>query len=518
MVEETQVYFTDFLSVRMIGLLLGFHFSICLFGQYDSKNIDLLGHKSYPNYQMSDVWGYSVDSKEYAIATTTHGVSIVDVSEPSNLEEIQFIPGPITKWRDAAIHEGYCYVSNDNGGDGVLIIDLANLGTQDTLIWKYWIDEEVPSEIAHNIWVADGYLYLFGHDVENQGTLIYDLQDPEDPVYVASINERYTHDGFVRNDTLWTADINEGYLTMYDVKDKRQIIKMGEVMTPDLFAHAVWPSDNGQYAYVCEERSGSPLTVYDVSNPGNMVELDRYYSTRSATVIPHNVHYLNGYLYNSYYRDGITICDARNPKELVEVAFFDSCDSLSGDGFDGSWGVYPFLPSGNILLTDIQNGLFVLKPQISAARRKKLVFIDANNRNRLVGIGLSYKNEWKNTDLMGEAIVGQSQEEQYLDINVQLPSTMDTTIMVELLSDFSVDTIYLFLDEISGIKEKVDQYLPYPNPFKSEIKLPGKLPFTLYNGNGVIVKEGIDNNIDCHDLPAGLYILDCKSFISKLFK
>jgi hypothetical protein len=30
--------------------------------------------------------------------------------------------------------------------------------------------------------------------------------------------------------------------------------------------------------------------------------------------------------------------------------------------YQGAWGAYPYLPSGNILVSDMQNGLFVLDP------------------------------------------------------------------------------------------------------------------------------------------------------------
>ena len=32
------------------------------------------------------------------------------------------------------------------------------------------------------------------------------------------------------------------------------------------------------------------------------------------------------------------------------------------DSYRGAWGVYPFLPSGNILVSDMQYGLYVLAP------------------------------------------------------------------------------------------------------------------------------------------------------------
>jgi hypothetical protein len=30
-------------------------------------------------------------------------------------------------------------------------------------------------------------------------------------------------------------------------------------------------------------------------------------------------------------------------------------------GTDGAWGVYPFLPSGTLLVSDIENGMFLLR-------------------------------------------------------------------------------------------------------------------------------------------------------------
>ena len=40
---------------------------------------------------------------------------------------------------------------------------------------------------------------------------------------------------------------------------------------------------------------------------------------------------------------------------MVEVAYYDSYPG-SGWGFDGCWGTYPFLPSGNIISSDINSG------------------------------------------------------------------------------------------------------------------------------------------------------------------
>ena len=93
----------------------------------------------------------------------------------------------------------------------------------------------------------------------------------------------------------------------------------------------------------------------------NMQVIDQIqtYSPES-NVIPHNTHVLGNYLVTSYYCDGVTVVDASDPYNLAEVAYYDTSDSTGGT-FSGAWGAYPWLPSGNILVTDRQEGLHILK-------------------------------------------------------------------------------------------------------------------------------------------------------------
>ena len=49
--------------------------------------------------------------------------------------------------------------------------------------------------------------------------------------------------------------------------------------------------------------------------------------------------------------------------DMTEIAHFDTFPDSNDVGFDGAWSVYPFLPSGNILVSDDVNGLFVLTLQ-----------------------------------------------------------------------------------------------------------------------------------------------------------
>ena len=80
---------------------------------------------------------------------------------------------------------------------------------------------------------------------------------------------------------------------------------------------------------------------------------------------------IGDYLVISYYRDGVIIVDVSDPANMVEVGQFDTSPFSSAPGFQGCWGAYPYLSSGNILATDRQEGLFVLSPNYVEACRVK---------------------------------------------------------------------------------------------------------------------------------------------------
>jgi choice-of-anchor B domain-containing protein len=191
-----------------------------------------------------------------------------------------------------------------------------------------------------------------------------DLSDPKNPVEVGIENSFYVHDGVVKNDTLLSANINNGFLSMWDVSDKSNPLFLGSVTTPNSFTHNVWFSDDLKYAYTTDEVSGAFLTEYNIQDPSDITETDRIRTTTSKDVIPHNTHFINNFIVTSYYRDGVTIHDVSDKGNMVEVARFDTSPAFSGSGFNGCWGVYPWLPSCNIIAADIENGLYILKPAV----------------------------------------------------------------------------------------------------------------------------------------------------------
>ena len=80
------------------------------------------------------------------------------------------------------------------------------------------------------------------------------------------------------------------------------------------------------------------------------------------THIDHSIHNIyirpeTNLVIMSYYIDGTRVLDISDPTNPVEVGYFDTSD-LTGL-FDGNWGTYAYLPSGYIISSDRQNGLFI---------------------------------------------------------------------------------------------------------------------------------------------------------------
>ena len=340
--------------------------SIGLFAQ---KNIQFRSNLQYPGSKASNIWGYTDSAGiEYAIVGLDTGVSIVNVHNPDSVYEVQFVPGPRSIWREMKTWKHYAYVTNETGR-GLLCIDLAGLPSHVDTTW--WTADTIRLATVHTDFVDEnGFLYLNGYNnmahslsTSQRGILIADLNvDPMHPSYVGKFDKQYVHDCFVRNDTLWAAEIYVGGFEVMDIHDKTHLVSIGSHSTPSNFTHNLWLSDNNKTLFTTDERSAAYITSYDVSDLNNITELCRYQSHPGSGNIPHNVYFQNNYAIASYYKDGIVILDVTDPTNMIEMGNFDTSPLPPGDGYGGCWGVYPFFHSGILIASDIEEGLFVLAP------------------------------------------------------------------------------------------------------------------------------------------------------------
>lgn len=365
-------------------------------------NMTLLSQLSY-DANLSDIWGWADPDTgvEYAIVGVNNGVSIVSLEDSENITELFFIPGQNSTWRDIKTYENYAYVTTDQGGttDGLLIIDLSDLPNDITYYNWNPVFPELGNNVlntCHNIYIdtEDGFAYLAGCNLNNGGIIYLDLNNtPYYPEYGGAGVPNYAHDVFTRDNKTYCSEIYDGHMRIYDVTDKSNTFLLGEVQTPLDFTHNIWLSDDSNTAYTTDEKAYAPVASYDIEELDDIELLDEYrpIATIDDPVIPHNVHVWDDYLIISYYTDGGRIVDAYYPDNLIEVGNFDTFLG-AGEGFNGAWGAYPFLPSGNVLLTDIGNGLYLCGVDYMRACYLEGLVTDASNSEALFGVDVNIES------------------------------------------------------------------------------------------------------------------------------
>ncbi len=458
-------------------------------------NISFVSQLDYP-FDLNDVWGYADDQgREYALVGTYRGVSIVNVTDPAKPEELFFIDGPRSTWRDLKTWKKHAYVVHDNTADtamGLLIIDLSNLpDTIDTLTYKG------PLNLlkAHNLYIDEnGYAYVFGSNIGVGGAFILDLANPQSPSHRGKYNQAYLHDGYVRNNLLIGSEIFDGQFSVVDVSDKNAPQLLATHETTFRYTHNAWLSDDGNTVFTTDEKSGAYIEAYDISDIDDITLLDKYRTSRATDVIPHNVHVFNDFLVNSYYTDGVTIVDASHPSRLLETGHYDISE-FSGKGFRGCWGLYPFLPSGIILATNIEGNLVILEPTYVRAAFVEGTVLDSITGKPLKNVSAALVTDDTTytvyTDKSGYYVNGtalsgtyelvfradQCQEKRFRNIDLNNNDTKRLDVIMDCNTFISQNKLFLTLSGESG-----QTVIHYQTPVVKDTYL------NIYNLEGKIMK------------------------------
>jgi choice-of-anchor B domain-containing protein len=336
------------------------------------------------NGTMSNICGIAINNTEYALAGWEHGMSIVNVNNPDSIYEVINIPGITSEWREVKTWGNYAYVTTE-AGPGLQIVNL-NFLPDSAPYHNYNGDGAIANQLQtiHALHIDAGYVYLFGSNINSGNAIICDLADPWNPVYMSQTPGSYIHDGYVRNDTLWAGHIYDGYFATYDCSNKANPVVLNTQATPGTFTHNTWLNDAGNVLFTTDEVNNSFLASYDVSNVNNIKLLDTYQTAPGSGAIVHNTHTVNDYEVVSWYTEGVVIVDGSRPSNLIEVGKYDS-SPISTPGFNGDWGVYPFLPSGNLLLTDMEEGLLVVTPTYMRACYLEGIVTDSTTGNPING-------------------------------------------------------------------------------------------------------------------------------------
>jgi choice-of-anchor B domain-containing protein len=330
------------------------------------EDTTLVGSNAYDN-TYNECWGFAVNGSEIAVIGSTAGTHFFDVTDPANSTEVAFVAGAYTGagviHRDYHDFQGYLYVVCDEGSASTLqIIDISNLPNSVNTVY----DSNQLFTQAHNIFIDTATAKLYAC-ASNTAMDIYSLQDPVNPVLLHSYTSvGHVHDAYVRNDTAYLNCGGGGFkivdFSVLDLTTPVQPIELASLTSyPDAgYNHSGWLSDDGTIYVMQDENHGYDVKILDVSDFNNISVLATFNSGVDPQSMAHNGIIKDDLLYLAYYHDGLRVFDISDPINPIQTWMYDTYLPNNHSSYKGAWGVYPYLPSGNIIVSDMQSGLFIL--------------------------------------------------------------------------------------------------------------------------------------------------------------
>jgi len=344
----------------------------------------------------NDIWGWTdpETGREYAIVGLSNGVAFVDVSDPVEPRVLGRLPTRTLSapWRDVKVYADRAYVVADGVGvHGMQVFDLRRLrGVGSARTFEpdrlyFGAGSGVASGetlgSAHNIAIdeATGFAFVVGSETCRGGLHMVDLSKPGRPKFAGCFaDDGYTHDaqclvyrgpdGEHRGDEICFA-YNEDTLTIVDVEDKAHPRELSRTaIAGTAYVHQGWLTEDHRYALIDDELDeqrfggGSRTYLYDVSDLESPRRIGVYEAASPSS--DHNLYVRGDLAFQANYRSGLRVLDLRRIAEgrLDEVAFFDLVPASDAPGFSGAWSVYPYFGSGTVVVSGIEQGLFVVRP------------------------------------------------------------------------------------------------------------------------------------------------------------
>lgn len=359
-------------------------------GIYPCNNYDLMSKINIQalggsNAEANDSWGWKDQEtgKEYAIIGTTTGTAFVDISIPTDPVIIGKLPTATVNspWRDIKVYRNHAFIVSEAEDHGMQVFDLSRL--REVLITPQTFNADILySEFgnAHNIVINEdsGFAYVVGSDTFEGGPHFINITDPKNPVAAGGYaDEGYFHDAQAVNYTGPDAEYSGKQLLIGSNHHGAVIVDVTDKANPELisgigyenlgFSHQGWFSEDQRYFFLGDELDElqfglkTRTVVLDFTDLDNPIIHLEYFGPSHA--IDHNGYIHQDQFYLANYTAGLRIIDVAGigRGKMEETGFFDTYPSNDEPEFKGVWNVYPYLESGNIIISDITGGLFIIK-------------------------------------------------------------------------------------------------------------------------------------------------------------
>lgn len=365
---------------------------------YPCDGYDLIGYLSLEDLSIpsseggglsgNDSWGWtdSEDGKEYALIGLSSHAAFVDISNPNNMKLIGVLPTATvnSSWRDIKVYDDHAFIVSEAGSHGMQVFDLTRLRDVQNPPVEFNADTHFTEfGSAHNIVINEesGYAYVVGTNRNGPyqgGPLFINIQNPTSPVFEGGFSDGgYSHDAQVVTyngpDTDFTGKeiligSNEDEVVIVDVSDKENPTTISTTDYSNIkYTHQGWFTEDLRYFIVGDELdeqnfgNNTRTLIFDFNDLDDPILSFEYFSQNTS--IDHNGYTLGDSYFLASYRAGmreISISDIGN-QSMSEVGFFDTYPENDNANFNGVWNVYPYFESGNIIISDIEKGLFIVK-------------------------------------------------------------------------------------------------------------------------------------------------------------
>ncbi len=360
-------------------------------GEFPCNDYDLLTHITLDeiageNTQGNDSWGWvdPVTNNEYAIICTNKGTSFIDITNPADAKIIGFLKTRTENslWRDVKVYNDFAFIVSEADNHGMQIFNLNNLRGLVNIPVEFTADKVFTSfGSAHNIVINEdtGYAYPVGTSrsaTYKGGPLFININNPFKPVDEGGF-EDYAHDAQAVTYNGPDSDYsgreiligsNETEVVIADITDKQNPVKISSISYSNIgYTHQGWFTEDFKYFILGDELDerdkglNTRTIVFDFTDLDNPKHHFDYSGPTAA--IDHNGYIKDNLFFQASYTAGVRIIDISNidAKSFTEVGFFDTYPENDNTAFNGAWNVYPYLPSGNIIISDINRGLFVIR-------------------------------------------------------------------------------------------------------------------------------------------------------------
>ncbi|MEO8512485.1 MAG: choice-of-anchor B family protein [Ignavibacteria bacterium] len=314
-------------------------------------------------FHYSSCWGWTApNGREYAFIGYWNGTGIYDITNSNSVVQCDTVPGPTSfyNYREFTVLDHYLYIVSEGTGAnyGLQIVDLQYLPDSVHHV-KNWTFAGYTT--THTIKSSGNFLYLNGANYNSGGIVVLDVTDRENPVKRGNGPAPYSHDCFVKNDTVYAANVYNpnSKMSIISVTNKDAPALVGQFIYPNAVCHNVWFSDNRRWLLTTDEGGSNHLKIWDAASLTNITLAYEYIPYETAMV--HNAYFKGDTIFMAHYRAGIIALDVHNlPAQPTVIGYYDTYPA-SGTDYQGAWNVFPYYSSGKFIGSDIATGLYVLK-------------------------------------------------------------------------------------------------------------------------------------------------------------